>query len=612
MLPMEGKDFLRFALFSGLIGFAVFCISYSSHVWFRRNGARSRPASWQLRGAQIAVGLGIFGISAAWALNEFQGRSGIAGGSDLFVVPARRDSTAHTVTSAETVTKGDIVAEFLSPADRSQLAALDLQQDQARARWEATQSRPLQFDQALLQEQSQLRTQVIQLEGFAFELRKAQREIEKEQTVLLTTWSREKSQLLSDLESAEKEVDASRAQRDLAEAALQRTRELRKRDYTSQQQFEERATAQITAELSLEKQKQIVASLKERLRTLEERFRTSEAWLAKQLAEIQRDADSVDVRVRELRLRADVVHNSLEADRTRASLAREREVEAAEYEVSILAAEKARLIEAAQIRAPFSGQVVFRHAAPGLAPENTPILAISEGQGFTAKIRLPRHELDELAGQTEPVQLALEHPVLHNFFTGRLVHSEPVPFEPGRIIAHFSASLPPEVIASLGSTSEPVRVRLLWRPSLLNRFAFQVSAAVLALGVVGSLLPGRASGNPSGSRAPQENRPASTPLFDPLRIAAASPDDHELRRIARTLHQQLRSGQLDPCTLTESERLIRQHHGRAIRILHEELALDDELLSRILSWLRSQDDEPARRLAAVLTMIWPLERWQAA
>ena len=93
---------------------------------------------------------------------------------------------------------------------------------------------------------------------------------------------------------------------------------------------------------------------------------------------------------------------------------------------------------------------------------------------------MPRGELHELAAQTDPVQLALDSPVLNQFFTGRFVRSEPIPFEPGRVIAYLDCNLPPEIIGDLGNTAEPLRVRLLWRPSLLFQPGFEFSILLLA------------------------------------------------------------------------------------------------------------------------------------
>jgi TRAP-type C4-dicarboxylate transport system permease small subunit len=95
MLPSEGSEILRVAILSGVIGFAGFCISYGFYVWHKRNSANRRSKSRTMTLAQLLAFLSCATIALSWAFNEFQGRSGIAGGSDVFVVNARRESFAQ-------------------------------------------------------------------------------------------------------------------------------------------------------------------------------------------------------------------------------------------------------------------------------------------------------------------------------------------------------------------------------------------------------------------------------------------------------------------------------------------------------------------------------------
>src|SRR5664279_4723635 len=153
MLPIEGSGILRVAILSGVIGFAGFCISYGLYVWRKRNAAHGSRRPLPTRLAQLLALLGCAAIALTWAFNEFRGRTGIAGGNDVFVVTTRGDISAQQITSAETIARGDVVAQFLTPADRSRLAGIDLQKDRARANQQAIASKVLQSDEALLQEQ---------------------------------------------------------------------------------------------------------------------------------------------------------------------------------------------------------------------------------------------------------------------------------------------------------------------------------------------------------------------------------------------------------------------------------------------------------------------------
>jgi diguanylate cyclase (GGDEF)-like protein len=79
---------------------------------------------------------------------------------------------------------------------------------------------------------------------------------------------------------------------------------------------------------------------------------------------------------------------------------------------------------------------------------------------------------------------------LHNIIPGRFVRIEPLLLENSQVIAVFECTLPPEVVAGLGTSAEPVRVRLLWKPSLLVNREFQASGVLAALGVLGLMFSG--------------------------------------------------------------------------------------------------------------------------
>jgi prefoldin subunit 5 len=382
MLPSEGSEILHVAILSGVIGFAGFCISYGFYVWRKRNSANRRFRSRAITLAQLCAFLGAATIAASWAFNEFQGRSGIAGGSDVFVVNARRESFAQQITSAETVTQGEVVAEFLSPADRTRLAAIDLQVSQAEAKKEAIANKVLQSDEALLQEQTHLRSELLQNRGFAFQLQHSRYEVERERATLSTAWTREESKLLEDLAAAERELASALGHREITKRALQRGEELQKQGNISRQQVDMRSSDDLSAELRVEKNRQAIASLKERHAALGRRFESSLASLDRQIGELSADYARMAATIEELDGRIEKVRQKLRADHDRAVVSREREVDAVDYDITILAAEKTRLTEIGQVRVPFAGKVVYRHPAPGLASGNSPILAISAGTGL--------------------------------------------------------------------------------------------------------------------------------------------------------------------------------------------------------------------------------------
>jgi hypothetical protein len=511
MVPIELSQVLRLALLSGVVGFAGFCLSYALYVWRRRNSPARGPRSRLNRLGQAVTLLGAATIAVSWAFHEFQGRSGIVGGSDLFVVHAKRETAAEQITSADIVSTGDVIAEFLSPADRTRLAGIDLQRGQALAKKGAIENKVLQIDEALLGQQTHAQSALLQLKGFAFQLRNSQNEIERGRATLLTAWTREESKLIEDEAAAARDLATAESRRAITSHALQRGRELDKNRNISQRDLDVRSSEDLTAQGQIARERQTIAALRDRRRALEERFQASIASFDRQSADVTSDLAQVQGTLSEAEAKVAEIERQLSEDRTRAITSRQREVEAVDYDVTILAAERTRLTETGQVRAPFAGRVVYRNSAPGLAADSAPLLAISAGAGFMAKIRLPRKEVPALEAEGGPMQLALDAPVLQKFFTGRFVRAEPVPFEPDRVIAHFECSLPSEIIGFLGGAAAPVRVQLLWRPPLLVEPGVRYGAMVLGAGILClalSLGTGSAAVRPAGAERAARRVPA--------------------------------------------------------------------------------------------------------
>jgi hypothetical protein len=236
-----------------------------------------------------------------------------------------------------------------------------------------------------------------------------------------------------------------------------------------------------------------------------------------------------------------------------------------------------------------------------LASENAPILAISAGTGFTAKVRLPANELEELASEGQEVQLALENPILHRFFTGRFVRSEPVPFEPSRVIAYFDCALPPEIVAYLGSTADPVRVRLLWRPSLASQRGFQASLLILAVSISAFAWGARRTASEAEPLDSVGRLETDVWIGSSKVVLDEGSPESDLRSLAVRFRQQLCGQQLEPDLLDELERTLDRHSGQAACILGEEVARNEiEFGKAAAEWMNRQDQPTRRRLAAIL------------
>lgn len=485
MLALNGSDFLRVAIFSAALGFAIFCASYGVMVWRKRNKGRGSEPTWARRLSYAVVFLGLLGLATSWGFSELERREGIAGGNDLFVVHARRDNTSLRLTPRDEVGSGEVIAEFVPPANQTQLAVKDIQQAQAQVKKEAIRVKPLPIDQSLVQRESQIRTQITQGESFLLELQKSRIDLEKARSTLLTEWTREKGQIEGEIASAERLLTAAESQLEIARTALQQASESFRKQIITQPVYDSRRSSFINAEREVSHQQVALSSLRVRRDALEERFKQSDASLSQQLAQIAESAVKFSASLESQKAQLAETTRLLDEDRARAKESMERELQAAELETSIAAAEKERSIETTQLKAPFSGRVVFRHPTPGLAADGAPVLALSAGTGFLSRVRLPQAEVDELAAYGQPVPLVLEHSALHNIITATFTKAEPLPLEKNQAIALFDCALPAEVVAGLGNSAEPIKVRLLWKPSLMKKTGFQASAALALLGVLG-------------------------------------------------------------------------------------------------------------------------------
>jgi diguanylate cyclase (GGDEF)-like protein len=313
---------------------------------------------------------------------------------------------------------------------------------------------------------------------------------------LNTEWTREKTRIEGEIASTEKSLSAASGQLEIAQTALQQAADAFKRQIITQPIYDTRRSNFISAEREINTQQVALSSLKTRSQALEDRFRQSDMALGQQLTQIDGNTAKFSASLESYKAQLTETERLLENDRTRARTLVEREIEAADLETSIAAAERERSIETTQLKAPFSGHVVFRHPTPGLAADGAPVLALSSGTGFLARIRLPRAEADELASDRHPVPLMLDHSVMRNVITANFVESEPVPLMKDQVIALFDCTSRQRLLQALGTPSSRSRCDCSGNPSLLRNTGAQASAALALLGLLGIMF--------EGTRAKQE------------------------------------------------------------------------------------------------------------
>ncbi|WP_457092971.1 diguanylate cyclase domain-containing protein [Microvirga sp. P5_D2] len=597
MLALEGGDFLRVAIFGGILGFAVFFASYSLLVWRKRNSRSPHPPRPAQKLCFALVILGAGSVMLTWAFREAERREGIAGGNNLFVVYGRRDNTTLRLIANDMVKANDIVAEFVPAARQSQIDVLAFQAAQAQARKEAVGAKPLPIDQTLLQREGLIHARLGEEERILLDLQKAQRDIDKQRADLLTDWIRERGMIEAEIASAETVLAAAERQFKIAQTAAEQASDYLKRQLITLPAFNQRQSAFVDAELQVNRQQVSLASLKTRLKTMEDRYKSSDTGLERQHAEIAQRTHVVAPSIRAYREQLADITSQLTADRTRALVAAGREVEAAGLETDIVAAEANRSIEEMRVRAPFEGHVVFRHPAPELAAIGAPVLALSAGPGFVARIALPQAEIDDLAADQGSVSLTVRDAILPNVITAHFVRAEPLPDQKGRGIALFDCTLPADVVSSLGTTSEPIKVELLWRPNLLQTAGFQLGLTAAGFGILGLALSRSKNAGAGPVRSVDISPLDETPSHD----SATGPD---LSILAAQFHQELRLGQLEETRIGELEQAIALYGDPALFALARELRFDRSLEAAVGRWAEGKDSSLVERLVAIVEQLF--------
>jgi multidrug resistance efflux pump len=482
MLPIEGSTLLRIVIFSAFVGFVLFCASYATHVWLKRNKGNRSTASWTLKAGIVLAVLGMLGAGVSWTTNRFVDRSGIVDGGGLFVVHARRDGHV-AMTARQDVAAGEVIATYHPPGQEERIRGIDGRIGEARARIAALQARPAEIDPVLLQAREQLRGRLGQQLQFREEFARALREIDRARLDGAARFERERGQIGQEVAALTGALEGLRPQRAAAAARLARARVLRRQGLATVPMLEERSAAVLALDLERRRLETALSGLAARLALAGEQQDRAASALDAQHAGLARKAESTEAEIAALEAGLVAAEARVEQDRARAATRQAREIEVAGHQVATLAAERDRAVAAQQVVAPFAGRVVYRNGAPGLAADGAAVLALSAGTGFVAAIAMPDTEIAEVAA-AGPVLFALEHPVLKRVFPGEFRAAETASFEAGRVVAQFDAQLPQDAIGLLGIGREPVRVRLLWQPPLLHGGPLRSSLLVLAAGLL--------------------------------------------------------------------------------------------------------------------------------
>lgn len=621
---MEIETILKTALFSGILGFAFFCASYAFHVWRSRNAAAMQAGrGWldRLRIAFIAAAvLGSVGLLAAAIWREARPREGILAGDGLFTVRAEAGLRLEHVTDSSTVQTGDVLARFRSPERQAEIAELTLKRQILETQKAVIAKQPLSPDAELVRriqkaddDYRQLSASLLYLiPEHAVVLREKLRdELDRRERI---------NSLNTELDESRRELVQARAQLDKARRYLKRSEQLSSQNAAAPLELDDNATEVSVLETEVQKLESRIEDLQNEIKHIEAGLPRFAACTGKQSDMIDANMAQVRTEIDKTRTERDELSNQLAEDLQRAAELRNRQLDQLDLEIRQCQARLDSIEDVLVIKAPFSGTVAYADPAPRMALPLAPVVVLAQEEGFRFQLRLPEAEAAPLS-QAGTVPLSLVDPVLHRRFPGRLLMWEPMPLEPGYVLADLACVPPAETIRDLASRDQSyrswapgreLRVRLMWRPPLHTSPLFWPAVAGIAVGVGGwisvSVLAAnrrpRADQDLSGAATNvghsksrrsfpswvcrgDDSLATSQPAFDALQIESGA-NGRNIELLGRRLREAIRRQQLEPELLQAVEWTLDRHHARAVRHLKVGMAADEQLplqVSRLLKQL---------------------------
>ena len=594
---------LRFALLSGLIGFAAFCISYALLVWRRRNTSApgsqaSRPERLRRWAACLFLAGGVT-VGIALAVRELDRAEGVLAGDGLFAIRAPGEEFRLTyLADSRTVGEGDLLARLESPEATAEVRQFELEGHRLEKERDALLLDCLKVDPEVVRRHQNAITMANQLQASVDQLLPARESLLRQAT--LERLDRQETRTQLDIDIAWYEGELERATRELAyvQRDLERVNPLIEQNAVTEAEVDSRRRQ--ADELSLE-----VANLGERvdgLRKREAQIDRSLEEIATLLEEQTETLGSELDRARTDRAKAasqtEALAKCLDDDLNRARQFRQRELEQLDLELEQCRAQRAGVEQTLEIRAPHAGTVVFRDPSPRSAEEQQPLFVLAKSPGFRLQAKLPRGQLAALAAAGD-VTIELVDPFVEPFFVGRFLQARPMPRKPHYVVAELACQPPEEAIREL-LEGEKIVARLQWRPPLTTLLPFQVGAILLLAGGVVWMIslvhrPRRKDPAPlSGSNGHGDGKYES-PVPEAA-MARARRSQLPVRRkvdlesgpvavLHELLGERLREGvlrdEIDSDLLSALEWALDRHHSRAVRQIRAGLRSDDVFEKRV-------------------------------
>lgn len=625
---METETILHAALFSGILGFLVFCASYAFHVWRSRNAAtRQKTATTHearlLRWSLLSIGLGCVLMFVSFIWREVKPREGVLFGDGLFTVRAEQGLKLEYVTPARTVATGDVLARFRSPERRAEMTEVELKRQIVETQRKVVELQPLTPDNDLVRryekcvaDQRQLLASLTYLiPEHAVVIREKLRDrLDKTERI---------NALTTRIESARRELQQAMARRQLADKRRTRLERL----FTGAAadiELDERSTESVVQETEVSKLQTSLANMEVERKHLQNSMPVFAACTSQQAEDIGHELIRVREQLTANKQELSTSSKQLERDRTRAERLKSEMLAQLDLEIRQCQAKLEGIQEVLTIKAPFAGIVAYADPAPATALPMAPVVILTPEQGFRFRLRMTEAEIGPLS-RTGSVTLGLVTPILQRRFAGQLIKWDRLQHEPGYVLAELSCMPPPETIRDLAAHDwgahdwvqmPTVKVRLLWQPPVQVTPVFYPAICMLAVGLTGICAAWlqrsyrRSRADTSASPKPAEN-PVSRPqanlpaeLIAPLLTTGPALDavdvesgaaGRNLLMLGQRFRESIKRQSVEPALLRAMEWAIDRHHTRAIQHLATGLDHDPELpssLQRLLQgWNESEENK---------------------
>ena len=478
---------IRLIAFSCLIGFVVFCLSYSTLVWRRRNRSTgAADAGWLQRKRGLFAASVVFGLllmAVAAAVREAVSSEATVTTENFYIPRATEEMHALKVAREGPIAKGELLVQFMSPKVTAELEEAGLKLKRMEAEQKALPLLPLPLDSELIRRhqnaESERRSLQDATNSTLSALETAVRELRQQIDAKHETLTKTDG----DVEVNVKELRQAQDRLKITRTQLDREQALETRGAIPATELDDRRKEVSMLEAEVAKQKSREGNLATQKKQLEEMIVKLTALEQSQTTQLRdaRDRTKTDL-TRAAAVSAEY-QAKLEADTGRAAKLRASEIDQMALKVGETRAAMTGLQDRLERRAPFAGRVFYAHPSGGSVPVNTPVVVMGPEDGFRTRVRILASQLEALKTARD-VSLDVGEGQLSRVFPATYRQSFPLPAEPNYVIAELDTNPPAEAVKVMAEETR-MKARLTWRFPIWTFWPFKVGLFFVGLGIIG-------------------------------------------------------------------------------------------------------------------------------